>query len=69
MAARGSAIVNVTAAAPAPAKALDSHASGNHVSENSSASQSTSQATNALLAVVVFLGAFLLFSVQLLLGK
>jgi hypothetical protein len=61
--------VNVTAAAPAPAKALDSHASGNHVSENSSASQSTSQATNALLAVVVFLGAFLLFSVQLLLGK
>jgi hypothetical protein len=60
-------IVNVTAAAPAPAKAHRTQVSANEISGNSS--QTNSQTTQALLAVVIFLGAFLLFSVQLLLGK
>jgi hypothetical protein len=57
--------VNVTAAAAAPAKAHASQAFGNEVCGTGS----TSQTTQALLAAVIFLGAFLLFSVQLLLGK
>ena len=53
--------MNVTATATAPEKAAET----NHTSP----SGSTSNISRALFAVSIFLGAFLLFSVQLLLGK
>ena len=52
--------MNVTAAAAAPAKPLAAPESSH---------DSSTKITSALFAVVIFLGAFLLFSVQLLLGK
>lgn len=53
--------MNVTAAATAPTKALPAR----EISQKSS----TSITSRALFSVVIFIGAFLLFSVQLLLGK
>jgi hypothetical protein len=55
------AIVNVTAAATAPTKILAAPAPSQNIP--------TSTMSRALFAVVIFLGAFLLFNVQLLLGK